>query len=105
MKDIGREYKKSNSSIQDYLEERTVEEADAKVNRKDLYDSYKTFCEFNDIDYGQRYTKGKFNQMMSDRYDVKRFNDGYYYLGLRLKATDYKGKVIEEINNPIEWED
>lgn len=95
MKDIQRNYIKSNSSIQDFLESRTYEELKGRTMKKDLYESYRLHCEEFDIDYQQRYTKGKFYMIMSDRYDVKRFSDGEYFVGIKLKKTE-NGKVLPD---------
>lgn len=95
MIDIQKNYVKSNSSIQDFLISRTFDREKGKTLKKALYESYRLHCEENEIDFAQRYTKGKFYMIMSDRYDVKRYNDGEYFIGLELKKTE-NGKVLPD---------
>ena len=95
MIDIQKNYVKSNSSIQDFLISRTFDREKGKTLKKALYESYRLHCEENEIDFSQRYGKGKFYMIMSDRYDVKRYNDGEYFIGLELKKTE-NGKVLPD---------
>lgn len=78
---------RSADSIKSFLDDRIVRKIGSRINRSRMFASYEDYCRENDR---QSHGKAAFLRIMKDKgYCVKHFRDGWFFLDVDYKDTDF----------------
>ena len=90
---------RSADSIKSFLDDRIVRKNGGRINRSRMFSSYEEYCRDNDR---QSHGKAAFLRIMKDKgYRVKHFSDGWFFMDVEYKETDFTEPDPDE---PIPFE-